>query len=305
MSWILWWIFPAFSYIMGTLAAGAGLVYVCFSPDTKVILADGTKKNISEIMIGEQLFGTNNFVEGIVKSKLNRNNLYKINEVIVTGDHPILYRGEWVNARNHPFAKKTVTNKFKYMYCLITSNHLIYTPNDIFTDYVETEINNLSQKNIILNNLNKSIGNFTTEENVVLSGFGASEPITMFDNTTKRMDQILIGDMLLNGEVVMAVSEFVPHPHTNIYLYDGIIVSGGQIVYENGEWVCICDSKKTSKYNKSINRLFNIITTSNTFFIKDIQFRDFMETSDTITNELIGKVNLETMNKIQKENLHI
>lgn len=306
MSWILWWIFPAFSAIMGTLAAGAGLVYVCFAPDTKLILADGTKKIISEIMIGEQLYGTNNYVEGIVKSKLNRNNLYKINEVIVTEDHPILYRGKWIKARQHPFAKKTVTNKFKYMYCLITSDHLIYTTNDIFTDYIETEINNLPQKNIILNNLNKSIGNFTTEENVVLSGFGASEPITMFDNTTKRMDQILIGDMLSNGDVVMAVSEFVPHPHTNIYLYDGIIVSGGQIVYENGgEWICICDSKKASKYNRPINRLFNIITTSNTFFIKDIQFRDFMETSDTKINELIDSVNLETMNKIQKENLHI
>ena len=103
------------------------------------------------------------------------------------------------------------------MYCLITSNHLIYTPNDIFTDYVETEINNLSQKNIILNNLNKSIGNFTTEENVVLSGFGASEPITMFDNTTKKTDH-LVGDMLLNGEVVAAVSEFVPHL-IQIYIY--------------------------------------------------------------------------------------
>ena len=245
-------------------------------------------------------------LEGIIKSKLNRNNLYKINEVIVTEDHPILYRGKWIKARQHPFAKKTVTNKFKYMYCLITSDHLIYTTNDIFTDYIETEINNLPQKNIILNNLNKSIGNFTTEENVVLSGFGTSEPITMFDNTTKRMDQILIGDMLSNGDVVMAISEFVPHPHTNIYLYDGIIVSGGQIVYENGgEWICVCDSKKASKYNRPINRLFNIITTSNAFFIKDIQFRDFMETSDTKINELIDSVNLETLNKIQKENLHI
>ena len=62
------------------------------------------------------------------------------------------------------------------MYCLITSNHLIYTTNEIFTDYIETEINNLSPKNIVLNSLNKSIGNFTTEENIVLSGFGASVP---------------------------------------------------------------------------------------------------------------------------------
>ena len=78
----------------------------------------------------------------------------------------------------------------------------------------------------------------------------------------------------------------------------------GQIVYENGgEWICVCDSKKASKYNRPINRLFNIITTSSTFFIKDIQFRDFMETSDTKINELIDSVNLETMNKIQKENL--
>ena len=55
MSWDIMWIFPTFSAIMGTLAAGAGLVYVCFAPDTKLILADGTKKIISEIMIGEQL----------------------------------------------------------------------------------------------------------------------------------------------------------------------------------------------------------------------------------------------------------
>jgi hypothetical protein len=305
MSWILWWIFPAFSAIMGTLAAGAGLVYVCFSPDTKVIMADGTRKIISELMIGEQLYGYNNYVEGIVKSKLNRNNLYKINEIIVTGDHPVFYRGKWIKARQHPFSKKTVTNKFKYMYCLITSERLIYTNNDIFTDYIETDKHTLYNKNLILNKLNKSVGNMAIEENVVLSGFGASESITMYNNTAKRIDEVLIGDMLLNGDIVMAVSEFVPPPNTNIYLYDGIIVSGGQIVHEDNEWICVCDSKKATQYEKPIHRLFNIITTSNTIDFKGIQFRDFMETSDIETNDLIDSVNLETINKIQKENLHI
>mgnify|MGYP001481815235 CR=1 FL=1 len=60
----------------------------------------------------------------IVKHYEYCENLYnnlkdKINEVIVTEDHPILYRGKWIKARQHPFAKKTVTNKFKYMYCLM------------------------------------------------------------------------------------------------------------------------------------------------------------------------------------------
>ena len=47
-----------------------------------------------------------------------------------------------------------------------------------------------------------------------------------------------------------------------IYIYMmELLVSGGQIVYENDKWVCVCDSKKAVKYNnKLINRLFNIIT---------------------------------------------
>ncbi len=301
MSWILWWIFPAFSEIMGTLAAGAGLVYVCFSPDTKVMLSDGTNKMISEIMIGEQLYGNNNFVEGIIKSKVNKNNLFIIHGTIVTGDHPISYKGEWIKTSQHPIAKKIITNRFQYLYCLITTEHIIYTKDDIFTDYIETDVNSVNHKNVILNKLNcENNFNFTTNENIVLSGFGGCEKLKMYDNSLKRIDEISIGEMLLNGDIIMSISEFIPNIDANIYLYEGIIVSGGQIVYEKDKWICVCDSKKSSKINKSINRLFNLITTSNTIDINNIIFRDFMEISDKKTNDWIDTSNLAMINNNNK-----
>lgn len=63
----------------------------CFTSDTKVLMADGTNKNIQDVKIGDVLKGesTDNKVLGLQRPKLNERTLYSFNggRYFVTAEH--------------------------------------------------------------------------------------------------------------------------------------------------------------------------------------------------------------------------
>jgi len=121
---------------------------MCFHPSAKIKLKDGSKVEIKNINLGDEI--TNSCrVEGIMKF-LNidkdgsyKSCLYEIPEgvygenILVTGDH-LIWDGEKYNyVKNHPNAKKSKTNS-TYLHCLVTSTHQIPICNNLFWDYNDT-----------------------------------------------------------------------------------------------------------------------------------------------------------------------
>ncbi len=71
----------------------------CFVADTKVTMADGSKKNIQDVKIGDMLMskGGNNKVLGFHQPKLGNQKLYSFNSgrYFVTAEHPFLTTDGW------------------------------------------------------------------------------------------------------------------------------------------------------------------------------------------------------------------
>ncbi len=82
-----------------TTNGGTGYYAHCFIADTKVTMADGTKKDIQSVKIGDVLKGdtTNNTVLGYHQPQLGDQKLYGFNggKPFVTAEHPFLTTKGW------------------------------------------------------------------------------------------------------------------------------------------------------------------------------------------------------------------
>ncbi|MCX6754028.1 MAG: Hint domain-containing protein, partial [Candidatus Nomurabacteria bacterium] len=71
----------------------------CFTSDTKVLMADGTNKNIQDVKIGDVLKGesTDNKVLGLQRPQLSERRLYSFNggRYFVTAEHPLKTIDGW------------------------------------------------------------------------------------------------------------------------------------------------------------------------------------------------------------------
>jgi hypothetical protein len=110
----------------------------CFYHNTPILLKDKTSKPISEININDVLF-KDILVLGVLKLKKTEP-FYKIksddNDIFVTGSHLIFNNeiDDFEAVKNHKNAVLADINE-DYVYCLITSNHLIPIGNLLFHDW--------------------------------------------------------------------------------------------------------------------------------------------------------------------------
>lgn len=118
-----------------TRAAGqARASAACFGENTKVLMADGKTKPITEIELGDNTHG--GIVTGLFKSIVD-SDLYSVDGVVVTGDHPVKIYDSWFHAKEVgiPF----LVHEPKMVYDLVTVDHRIWVVSNTttiqFSDY--------------------------------------------------------------------------------------------------------------------------------------------------------------------------
>lgn len=126
--------------------------------------------------------------------------MYKINDVIVSGEHILNYKDKWMPVNLHP--EKELINEYNepYIYCLNTSSKEININNVIFTDWDELYDNKLQNILDINVNINEKI---ETKERIHLfldKGFKKGA-IVLKDNVPTPIENIKIGDKLGNDIV--------------------------------------------------------------------------------------------------------
>jgi hypothetical protein len=124
-----------------TRAAGnARAAAACFGEHTEVLLANGKTKKITDIELGDEIHG--GIVTGLFKSIVN-SDLYSVDGIIVTGDHPVNIYDSWFHAKDVgvPF----LVHEPKMVYDLVTSDHRIWVVSNTttiqFSDYEGQETN--------------------------------------------------------------------------------------------------------------------------------------------------------------------
>ena len=131
------------------------------------------------------------------------------------------------------------------------------------------------------------------------------------DNSETNIENLKLGDKLKNNNEIIGFSKSVA---PNILYKHGlngsdkyVLVTGSHKVYENREWINICDSKNAKEYDNSLNELniskrydyvYNIVTRKNIIDINNIIYSDYCECSNAAVN---SKVRHYLLYKINEE----
>jgi hypothetical protein len=109
--------------------------------------------------------------------------------------------------------------------------------------------------------------------------------ISMIDGTQKQIDQIVLGDILGNGQTVESVIELPGSD--DLYNLDGIYVTGDHRIWDvdQKKWILVSQSSKATLTTVSRKYLWTLITSDRTIPIHGLtslhQFADWEEIQDT------------------------
>jgi hypothetical protein len=250
----------------------------CFDENTLMLMNDGTKKRICEIQTGDILFD-NNEVTATIKVSASGSTMYYLNDVCVSDSHIVKYNGAWIPVSKHP--KSVICKPYTklYLHCLNTSNKTILINDTIFTDWDEiygTDIEEVTTKNPYV----KTDGTHLIHTNLD-GGFSNDTPIKMLDGKSKRIQDILIGDILLNGEEVYGTvtinGENVNEQFQFIFDDNTVLEGGPNLIMREQEmrFYSTLNTNNKVKIQKNHDKLYHLLTDKKTFSVKDIQFYDY------------------------------
>ena len=270
---------------------------VCFTGETLVQLPNNNTKCIKNINIGDTI--KDNIVLGKLYIKKHMADTYIYNNTFVSGSHLVLEDSKWKRIEDSDLAlPRTLETD---LYCLITSNNTITINNTIYRDYEETQNKNV--KLAINYKIAKHVNNnkicLQTRDDINHTYYWG------FDKSTK----IYVGDMYVNINHIVENPDKYPQlmgsismsgENINMFNYKGVIISGSTLVYENGIWLRIHQTKDAKPVDH-VDIVYNVISNSNNNITVQSNFgnivcKDFIESSDDSINDEIDKVVQSSIN---------
>ena len=248
---------------MGTSALTAGnnlgdsdlvkfLSEFCFHPETPVLMNDGIYKTIKTITIGDKLARLPSGIVPRVTSTFvfdgTRTPMVAIEDVIVSAQHYVEYKGKWIAACDHPSAVQTPS--IERLICLNVSGNAFYVGNHglIARDYDESNDPGISKAtmNISQTALNGKHYEKSKAEDYLL-GFDPRLEISLADGTWAQAHTLKLGTCLEGGnKIVGIVKELCTH---TVY-WNNMYLSSAQLVQVNNVWKRACDVYPTTNNRK-------------------------------------------------------
>lgn len=134
-------------------AAGAQKSGKCFADWNMVLMDDNSLKRISDIHLGDRVFGGGEVLE--VRSYSDKESGFQLYDYLgadLTGSHAVYEDGKWVRVRDSKYGIK-VNRIVETVLTLVTENHKIVVENCVFSDDMETDRDYRNEKRS-LNDLN-------------------------------------------------------------------------------------------------------------------------------------------------------
>lgn len=123
------------------------------------------------------------------------------------------------------------------------------------------------------------------------SCFLTGTKIEMEDGSLKKIEDIKLADKLKSGGVVYGTSQSLV---SEIYLYDGVFVTGNHAVREEGEWIRV-KSSKNADLHEGVYSVYNLSNENHRIITENgIIFADYDETD--FCSEISDSESLEVLN---------
>jgi hypothetical protein len=252
----------------------------CFIAGTKVRMADGTDRNIEDVVVGDVVKGHNgdNTVIKLDWVTLGDRKLYTFNDsehYFFTSEHPFMTEEGWKSVKPEKTKERDGDELYKELKGELTVGDKLVTSDGSIeiTDIKSKEINNPEMP---LYNFHISNDKSYIADNYVVHNKGcfiAGTQITMADGSTKAVEQIDLKDEVAVGGYVFATGKFLVN---NLYDYKGIQVSGSHMVKEDG-WVRVEDSKFGKSLGTGDHVVYVFGCENRRILINDTLFTDYFD----------------------------
>jgi len=107
--------------------------------------------------------------------------------------------------------------------------------------------------------------------------FPPNAQVKMADGQFKAIKDIKLNDEVYLGGKVFHLITAINTSNDDIYNYNGVEVTGGHAVFEDGEFIRVNESKIARKIEMDLPIVYNITTDNHVMFVRDVLFADYEE----------------------------
>jgi hypothetical protein len=171
----------------------------CFDENTIFKLNTGENMRIKDLKLGNKLID-DSVIISLIKVTSCDLKIYNLNGIIVSESHVIKYNNKWVMVKDHPNAILIENYNNPHLYCINTNKKVFELNENIYTDWDEVYDETLIKYNKL---------------NVKQTGFNSLSKVKMMNGIEKNISDVLIGDILFNGNIVYGIVELIDLENKN------------------------------------------------------------------------------------------
>jgi hypothetical protein len=255
----------------------------CFPEDTPIILFDGSTKKISEINVDDRLINES-YVTSILKCSAKDQHMYKLNNVLVTGEHRVLQQSslKWIKVKNHPESLHIPEFNEPFVYCLNTDKKFFTINGTVFSDWDDIDDNviaDLNEKCVSKGYLPKCFS-YTDIHKYLDSGFHATSTVILANGLTIPITDVNVNDVLASGDKVLGLVKIYA---TDMEIYnfnfdENKSICGSRNIHIDDNNLGIINCMQLSienKINISQPFLYHLLTDTSFFVINNIRVNDY------------------------------
>jgi len=270
----------------------------CFAGETLVEMNEGNgeyKKHIKDIEVGDEL--KHGFkVTGVMKFAADEQNIYKLNGVLVTGEHRVYHPTlKWIKVKNHPASVYIPDFNEPFVYCLNTDKKSFTIGETIFSDWddIDNEVwKDLTKYCVVPGYLPENF----SEENIhthLDSGFHSTSTVKLHDGWKISVHDVKVNDILASGEKILGVIKIAAHD-MELFNYtfnnDESHICGSKNLHINDKNLGIINCMQIYKENEEILNhqeqfLYHFLTDTKFVTVNNIRFNDYNSGIDTYLRE--------------------
>jgi hypothetical protein len=246
----------------------------CFDGD--ILLELHTTESIKLKNIKPGMILKNNNVVTAVMEMACLDKVYKLGQVICTGEHKVMYNNKWIKCKDHPYSI-LIDKNYEKVYCINTSHKIIDINGIIFGDYDELDNSEIKELKLKCNKYLPNTFDLVNIHKYLDGGFTKDTPIELFDGSIQNINNIKVNDVLKFGERVIGIVKIKADDlKVNEYnLENNTKIKAGPNVH-----ICDTDLGRMSTldmYGETIkvNNLYHLITDKKIFHINNIKYYDY------------------------------
>ena len=211
-----------------------------------------------------------------MKMAAKGHDMYKINNMIISGNHRIIDNNKLIPVKEHPESRKIRYNK-PYIYCINTSSKYIMIDGYKFTDYDDLDNDEMHELKYMFSNKNLKPADLHKKYE---GGFVKETEVQLYNGEKKSINQLEINDKLQNGEFVVGIIE-IDGKEIDLYKYHlhNLEIIGGKNLYlydlNLGNVHNISNTLLQEKINDKHEKLYSIVTNTGMFNLDNYTIYDY------------------------------